>query len=172
MIDKVLKFLVDDICYTDSVINNTGSTFDYLKLENFVADPETKREYVMLSIVNLEEEKTLKNGPIYEQLNGGLNKKNPTIYINLYILFICNQSEYQTAINKISKLIEIIQSKNVFTAEIILDLYSLNFEQLNHLWGILGGKYQPSVMYKARLVPIQASNLGPVASIEEIATNK
>ena len=38
---------------------------------------------------------------------------------------------------------------------LVVELYSLNLEQQNHLWGYLGGKYLPSVVYKVRLVRIQ-----------------
>lgn len=184
MIASALKFLVDDICHTYLVINPMSSVAKFVELDE-VPKPEDYKDSIILTIVNFEEEKTLKNGTIYQKNNGGVNKRNPTIYLNLYLLFSSNQNQYPQSINRISELIETIQAKNVFTAEntmsnasfpinvekIILDLYSLNFEQLNHLWGILGGKYQPSVMYKARLIAIQASDLGPVATIEEIATN-
>jgi hypothetical protein len=36
-----------------------------------------------------------------------------------------------------------------------LDLFSLNFEQINHLWSTIGGKYFPSALYKVRLVTIE-----------------
>ena len=36
----------------------------------------------------------------------------------------------------------------------VVDLFSLNFEQVNHLWSTLGGKYMPSVLYKIRQVTI------------------
>jgi len=38
-----------------------------------------------------------------------------------------------------------------------LDLHSMTFEQLNHLWGTLGGKQVPSALYKARVVEIDKS---------------
>lgn len=63
----------------------------------------------------------------------------------------------------ISYIIRFFQHRNVFTPQnspsldpgiekMIADLHSLGFEQLNHLWAILGGKYLPSVMYKFRLL--------------------
>jgi hypothetical protein len=36
------------------------------------------------------------------------------------------------------------------------ELYTLTFEQINHLWGSLGGKQSPFVMYKVRLVKVQS----------------
>ena len=40
--------------------------------------------------------------------------------------------------------------------QIHLDLYTLSFKEINDLWGSLGGKQVPFVMYKARLLPIKA----------------
>jgi hypothetical protein len=34
-------------------------------------------------------------------------------------------------------------------------MVSMNFEQVNHLWATLGGKYLPSVLYKVRMVAIE-----------------
>jgi hypothetical protein len=56
--------------------------------------------------------------------------------------------------------------------QIVLDLHSLTFEQVNHLWGSLGGKQVPFVLYRARLVAIaapQRQSEAPV--ITEVAAN-
>ena len=143
---------------------------------------------VVLTLVNLEEEKTLKNGAIYVQQGDSLTKRNPTLYLNLYLLFSCADPSYQTALDRISKIVSTLQAKYVFTEsttedsgentfpegleKMILDLFSLNFEQINHLWGIMGGKYIPSVLYKARLVAIQAAPPQQVAAVREIKTNE
>ena len=42
---------------------------------------------------------------------------------------------------------------------------NLNFEQLNHLWGVLGGAYFPSVLYKVRLVKIRSDADMPAPEI-------
>ena len=43
---------------------------------------------------------------------------------------------------------------------LIVELYSLSFEQQNQLWASLGGKYMPSVVYKVRLVVIDKGFMG------------
>jgi len=40
-----------------------------------------------------------------------------------------------------------------------LDLFSLTFEQINHLWGSLGGKQVPFVLYRARLLSLTAKEI-------------
>lgn len=47
-----------------------------------------------------------------------------------------------------------IESENLLEFRLILDMYTLTFEQINHLWGSLGGKQIPFVMYKGRLVQL------------------
>lgn len=38
--------------------------------------------------------------------------------------------------------------------ELIFDLNTLTMQDLNNMWGILGSKYLPSVMYKMRMITI------------------
>lgn len=145
----------------------------------------SSQDSVVMTIVNIEEEKTLKNTPPYIRKGDSIEKRNPTLFLNLYVLFSCPADEYLNAVEYISQVIGFFQTKNVFTPEnissgsgnfpkkiekIVMELVTLNFEQLNHLWGILGGKYMPSVMYKLRLIPVQYSDSAPVELVEEIET--
>jgi hypothetical protein len=48
----------------------------------------------------------------------------------------------------------------------------MTFEQINHLWGSLGGKQVPFAMYKARLVAVSDHrSLGQGRLIEKIEGN-
>ncbi len=51
-----------------------------------------------------------------------------------------------------------------------IELYTLTFEQINHLWGSLGGKQVPFAMYKVRLVRIQENTRQDAPLIETIRT--
>lgn len=193
MIKQSLEYLAKEL---NRNLNGNASDSLYV-LENVAridldSTPSTSGNQgkVMLTLVNIEEEKTLKNDSFYvrrydPQEGEKIDKRNPTLHVNLYLLISCAASTYSTALERIDQVVEYFQGKNIFTADsahpqdnyptkvekIILDLYSLNFEQLNHLWGILGGKYVPSVLYKLRLLPIQRNIVQPVAQVEDIATN-
>jgi len=101
---------------------------------------------------------------------------------------------YVQALKRLSLVIEFFQGKNVFTPatasvplppelsdlsnpeiaslKLNLELYTLTFEQINHLWGSLGGRQIPFVMFKVRLVSItERSVRREVPLIEEIETN-
>ncbi len=44
----------------------------------------------------------------------------------------------------------------------------MNFEELNNLWGVLGGAYFPSVVYKVRMVKVQLDATEPAPEITTI----
>nr|WP_322657468.1 DUF4255 domain-containing protein [Dendronalium sp. ChiSLP03b] len=125
--------------------------------------------HVIMSLVNLQEETTLKNGNHYRLDNGRTVYQNPPINLNLFILFSVLHNQYDTALRLLSRVVEFFQSQTEISytttpgtgsssrdVRIVPDLYSLTFEQLNHLWGSLGGKQVPFVLYRARLIAVEA----------------
>ena len=137
---------------------------------------------VVVSVVNIEEEKTLKNSPHFSKENQLIRTFSPVLHLNIYVLFSCADETYLSALTKISRIVGFFQRQNTFTAanaavtfpdnieKLILDLYSMNFEQLNHLWGTMGGKYHPSVLYKMRMLLIQESPIADGDVIETVQT--
>jgi Pvc16 N-terminal domain len=125
--------------------------------------------HVVMSLVNLQEETTLKNGSNYRLENGRAVYQNPPVHLNLFILFSVLHNQHETALQLLSRIIEFFQSQKEISPiatpgtgfiskdiRVVLDLYSLTFEQLNHLWGTLGGKQVPFVLYRGRLVSLEA----------------
>jgi len=156
------------------------------------ANGSSLTENIVLTLVNIEEESTLKNqSPQKRPFIKNAIYRNSPVYLNLYILFTCNYSgdHYQLALRRLSYIIQFVQGKNSFSAaasvaagtldlsrlgiadlEFTLELYTLTFEQINHLWGSLGGRQVPFVMYKMRLVAItDRSVVREVPLIEEIS---
>jgi hypothetical protein len=125
----------------------------------------------VMSLVNIEEDRISKSPQNFVKVNDKVEYRNPKIFLNLYCLFAVANSSYDTALQQLSLIIQFFQYKNVLNHQnspaasepkldpridkLVFDLHSLNFEQVNHLWGTLGGKYLPSVLYKVRLVTIE-----------------
>ena len=143
---------------------------------------------IIVSVVNIEEEPVFRNAPSVVR-GTGVNARElaPPVFMNVYILFAANNTKYENALHYISRVIGFFQNNKVFRSDgrfvmpdggiltpneafplgvekMIFDLYSMNFEQLNQLWSIMGGKYVPSVVFKVRMLPIQES-VGKAASI-------
>lgn len=125
----------------------------------------------VLTLVNIEEDRISKSPQNYVKVNDKVEYRNPKIFLNLYCLFAVANTSYDTALQHLSLIIQFFQYKNVLNHQnspaaseprldsridkLVFDMISLNFEQVNHLWGTLGGKYLPSVLYKMRLVTIE-----------------
>lgn len=148
---------------------------------------------VLITLINIREEKTLKNGPFHRRNDATLKTEyfNPSVFFNLYILVSATQTIYANALIYLSRIASFFQGKNVFTHlntlevgnevpendrmdefKIILDLYSPSFEELNHIWGTLGGKQVPSLVYCVRLVEVVPRKVdGTGGLVEEVLLN-
>lgn len=136
-----------------------------------------------ITLVNVEEEPTLRNLPAVERIGGALLRQEPPVHLNLYLLFSFEFQTYETSLLHLSNTIGLFQEKRVYTAanasagnplpggleKLIFELHNMNFEALNNLWGVMGGAYFPSVIYKVRMVRIQAAAAGPGDEITTIA---
>ena len=52
--------------------------------------------------------------------------------------------------------------------KLVFEMVNMNFEELNNLWGVLGGAYFPSVVYKVRMVKVQLDATEPAPEITTI----
>ncbi len=146
---------------------------------------------VALTLLNMEEETTLKNIPNTSVINDQVTYKNPKVNLNLYILFSANRDGYDMSLRDISKIIEFFQGKRVFTQantlynranitmsgithfRFIVDLYTPTFEEMNFVWGTLGGRQLPSVMYKISMLEIERNVAAAKgALIQEVTGNQ
>jgi hypothetical protein len=132
--------------------------------------------HIVLTLVNTEEERSLKNGRVANTLAGGnVGYMNRPFYLNLFLLFTANYRNYGTALGRLAQVLTFFQGKQQFTPanspglilpqngivdfSLTMDLLSLTFNEVNHLWGYLGTKQSPSVVFRGRLVAISDDRL-------------
>jgi hypothetical protein len=173
MIDKALKFIAEEV---NNYLLTKLSFSDTHKivLDNIarLQDGGGNTNKIILSLVNIEEDRLSKNPDnFYKTDDNKVVYKNAPVHVNLYCLFAYNHGEsdnestnhYEEALLYISYVVRFFQHRNVFTPanspaldsgieKLLMELHTLGFEQLNHLWAVMGGKYLPSVLYKMRLV--------------------
>jgi hypothetical protein len=121
-------------------------------------------ESIILSLVSIEEESALKNNYPLRQVGSSTIQEKSAVYINVYLLFSAKYNTYETALKAMSQVIFCFQTVrrvkfmvNNLPQEAVLSLHNLGFENLNNLWTVLGGRYLPSVIYKARVLMYQQS---------------
>lgn len=143
------------------------------------------RDVLLLSVVNIREEKALKNLPNYVRNDVTLKAKyeNPPIYVNITVLMTATHTDYANALLVLSRALRFFQSQHVFTHnsvapksitdgephnvldrlsefKLVIDLYSPSLEEVNQLWGTLGGKQYPFAIYNMRMIDLKYSVVG------------
>lgn len=164
MIFQALNYITDELAF------ELGLGTSEVNLANLQKIQEKKDQGLVISLLNVEEEGTLKNTPHYIRKNNQVFYKEPPIYLNLNILLAFEFQDYGTSLQRLSETVEYFQSRRWFTSEnervenqfpegihkLIIDLQSMNYEQMNHIWSISGGAHFPSLMYKVRMVKISS----------------
>lgn len=187
MISHALMIIVNELkkhfedFYGVPVINDEaglGNLSEGLVVAN--GNTGVARNRLIFSMVNIREEKSLKNLPNYVRNDITLRAsyENPPVHLNFLILATATHTEYTNALLVLSRTIRFFQSNNVFTQDnvapssitnnappnlldrlesfkLILDLYSPTMEEVNHLWGTLGGKQYPFVLYMLRMLDLK-----------------
>jgi Pvc16 N-terminal domain len=193
MIDKALDFICTQLNVYLQAKLSLLPTEDAIILSNISQLNETQPnssgegqdpQNAFVSLINIEEDRISKSPENFiRNLDGSVTYKNPKIYLNLYLLFAANLSSYSESLKRLSYIIQFFQYQNVFTSlttpsipddidELILDLISLSYQDLNNLWGILGSRYLPSVMYKMRLITINEDfAYGGAGLVQKITIN-
>ena len=168
MIDAAITHIAGEL--NQHLKRSFGLTEDLVVISNILEQDGSVASLVnnkiVVSLVNIE-----KDSLPYRQkaaLNVGSNRiasKSPPVFFNLYLLFASCfvGSNYREGLKFISNTIGFFQNQPVFDRhntpgldkgidKLMLDIENLSMHDLSGLWGMLSGKYLPSIMYKVRMV--------------------
>jgi Pvc16 N-terminal domain len=172
LIQLVFRFLADEL-NKFILLRNGAATPSNLVLPANISkadDLTAVTSKIIMSLVNVEEDRVSKIPMNSFPVAGGtgVEYKNPPVYVNLYVLFSVNRNYDEDALLYLSYIMQFFQHRNVFNLQnspamssmsplieqLSAELVTMNFEQVNHLWASLGGKYLPSALYKIKQVVI------------------
>jgi len=179
MIKRSLEYLSEELASgigvneSDVTINNLNT----LQNEN--------AQGIVVSLLNVEEEATLKNVPHVSRKNERLMYREPPVFLNLNVLMAFEFEDYGTSLQRLEDTVQFFQNKRRFTADnerpenpfpvgakkLILDLQQLSFEHLNHIWSISGGTHFLSLFYKIRLIKIEPQQETEAPLVDTIQLN-
>lgn len=148
-----------------------GITQSVLQLSTLSGTDDSEKsgdrsDVINMSIVNIEEEESMANRLSYTERGGVFEKKNPPVYLNIYLLFSMSfkSSQYLEGLHWLSLIIQFFQQNKSFSAEntpmpkgiekLNFELENLEIDNMSRFWGALGANYQPSVIYKMRMITI------------------
>ncbi|HLP54202.1 MAG TPA: DUF4255 domain-containing protein [Fluviicola sp.] len=170
-----MQILTDEVnnYFTSQSMGTPVSMNNIAMIEHDATDDNINfQDSVLMTLLNMNEEKTLKNFPNVKHENNRVVYQNNRINLNLFVLFSANRNTYARSLKDISKIVEFFQGKRLFTQansdynrsnvamagvqdfHFTVELYTPSFEELNFIWGALGGKQYPSALYKLSLIEI------------------
>lgn len=172
MIDAAINHIATNI--NRQLMRTFGLNEDVVVVSNILEQDGSVASHVnnkiVLSLVNIEKE-TVSPAQQRRADSSALRTvvTNPPVHFNLYLMFASyfSGSNYQEGLKFISSTISYFQGQSVFDRQnspgldrnidrLALDIQNLDMNDLSNLWGILSGKYLPSVLYKVRMVTVDA----------------
>lgn len=185
MISSVLIFLKDKLnkhLSAKSEIADGSAEEMVVFVSDDKVDPISfKMQAVSVLLINLEEEKTLRDPDRYaRQTASGIHQRSqPDIHLNLYVLFAVRFSQYEQGLSYLSLIIRYFQANPVFNhqnapelsadiEQLVLELITLPLSEQNDLWNALRTTYRPSVLYKVRTLVIQDENADATPVVQSI----
>ena len=175
MIDAAINHIASNV--NQQLMSSFGLNEDVVVVSNVLEQDGTVATHVnnkiVVSLVNIEKE----NVAMAQQSVAASSAlrtivTNPPIHFNLYLMFASyfSGSNYQEGLKFISQTISYFQGQSVFDHQnspgldrninkLVMDIYNLDITDLSNLWGVLSGKYLPSVLYKMRMVTVDANTV-------------
>jgi hypothetical protein len=158
---KKYHSLNEDIAVVSSLIEVDGST------------NQASLNKIALFLVSIEKDtRSIQSTTTAQSSDGRIVQSSQPLSINLYVMVSANfpGANYQKGLRLLSNSTCFFQRNSVFDhntspdlpqniGKLILDIENLDMAALSQIWGILGGKYVPSVLYKIRMLSINTSDI-------------
>jgi len=186
MINKALQFTGDVL---NQFLKNRFSLDENKVLLNNLVEangsaPAENQNKVVISLINIEKETAQ---PFYvrnKKMEGGdFAVTNPGERYNLDILISSNFDDYSETLKFLNAVISFFQAHSTLDnhsfpsaptglIKLEFEIEKISYHQMQSLWTAMAAKYHPSVIYKMRLVTIQADEAkGFIPAISTISNN-
>ncbi|MFC5049187.1 DUF4255 domain-containing protein [Rubritalea spongiae] len=174
MIGDLLAYVSDDL--NRYICKNQGLSQDEQKvLLSYVVDQDgsiatNEQNVVLVTLVDLALDPLAYSQRVHSVSGGALTQEIQynSLHVNLMVLFSAyfKGDRAKDALNYLTLIIQFFQSKASYTRanspnlpngveRLEFSMEPLDFNAQNHMWGILGAKYMPSVVYKVRMISFQ-----------------
>lgn len=172
MIAKALQFTRDVL---DQFIKNRFGLDESKVLLNTIIEangtiPQVNQNKVVISLINIEKE-TLRpfyNKSTQKTIAGNYAEQNPSEKYNLDLLLSSSFDDYGETLRFLNAVILFFQINPMLDSssystipsglhKLEYEIEKIGYHQMHSLWTAMGAKYQPSVIYKVRLITIQGN---------------
>ncbi|NBP67686.1 MAG: DUF4255 domain-containing protein [Cytophagia bacterium] len=153
---KIRFNIQDDKAILNSILNQDGSI------------PESCLNMIVLSLINLEHDTNIPYNPVYNNTKEKAEQLYLPYNFNMDVLItaVFENKNYDEGLKFLSQSIYFFQGKPMFNPDntsdltpgiqqIGMELIKLSYHEEHSLWGAMGAKYMPSVLFKIRLISFQ-----------------
>lgn len=154
----------EDLVVVSNLVDVNGNT------------PANAGNKLVVFVANIERETVVAGQGARTAVGGGdrdmVAQTSAAVHLNLMLMFAANfgGTQYTEALKFISSTVAFFQGRPLFDHHnspdldpaidrLVLEMVSLDLAQLSNLWGILGGKYVPSVLYRMRMISLDSGHI-------------
>lgn len=129
--------------------------------------PVEANDKILIFVANISKD-TLPYSRSCQSVKSGIVPSIDALYLNVHISIAANfhGNRYIEALSFLSMAIQCLHENPVLDRfivadmpagldKLILDIENTDLNEVSNLWGMLGGKYLPSIFYKVRMLIIQ-----------------
>lgn len=164
MLDFTIKELANQL--NQYLMRNLSLSENIVEVSNIVAPDGSVAanidNKVILSLCSIERDTATLRAPDSAHRSVTLS---PPLFLNLYVMVAANFTgkHYADGLRLLSLSIAFFHNKAVFDRsntpeldpaidKLVLDIKNLTPHEMSNVWGLLGGRYLPSVLYRIRVV--------------------
>lgn len=131
--------------------------------------PKDINNKIVMTVLNIEREAAAISSspmPMRQTNEGGYVRTPQDLALNIYVMVSASfDDRYRDGLRVLSGALGFFQSNPIITPashpnlpngiqQLAFKMVNLDLQTLGHVWGVLGGRYMPSALYKIRLVTI------------------
>ena len=131
--------------------------------------PKDINNKIVMTVLNIEREAAAISSspmPMRQTNEGGYVRTPQDLALNIYVMVSASfDDRYRDGLRVLSGTPGFFQSNPIITPashpnlpngiqQLTFKMVNLDLQTLGHVWGVLGGRYMPSALYKIRLVTI------------------
>lgn len=167
MINELLEFIKKrlDLYLTNGSSTEQPISFMQEEPTDAVKFPAQK---IVPVLIQVEEDKAFlpADRHLHVNKNGLKFTSNPSIAINLILVFVSNYTNYLEGTRRLSQIIHYFQANAFFNKEkhpdlpasipdVKIELHPLTLGAQNEMWSMLRAPYRPSAAYKVKLLLVE-----------------
>ena len=164
---RVLKDALNDHIKLGAGYRPTDTTEEQVVFANanLIDKCDFKSGFITMLLVGLEEDRQVLPADPYRRMlaDGTTIQVKAPVPLNIYILFVARYGDYLNTLRGLEAIVQFFQKYRVIDRsnmptlasgieKLVSEHVTMPVHEHNHIWGMLNTSYQPSILYRVRMV--------------------